>query len=195
MASIMDDLTGRVVTGVVTFVAAYTLNQLEKKPRVVWWHSHNFLFTLPSQQNAEGVQIPAFQILTNSITIQNMGRKTASFVEIIHKSRPDFFMLQPALNYSESYTPTEGHVIRIESLGPKEFFGLELLSHVRVPELLSIRFDNGHARLINTRNFQEYPPYVIKILLFLVLAGIGACGFGIVWLGQFIQKLVAVAAK
>lgn len=164
----MDNLLSNVITGVTTFGIGYALKYLGPKSRLVWWSPHRFLFNL---------QNPKVNILTHAITIQNLGRKAALNVEVVHKTKPDFFKLEPALDYAEDFTPAQEHVVRVESLAPKEFFSIEFLSHVTLPELLYIKSDDGHAQFITIQPQQILPRWKLLVLQLLLLVGLGFCAY------------------
>lgn len=166
----MESLAGYIATGVVSLLVGLALRSLEPKVKILWWSPHQFLFQLTQ---------PNLSLLTHAITIQNIGRKAAEGVEIVHKKRPDFFKLQPALDYAEDTTPAGEHIIRVGSLGPKEFFTIEMLSYVSIPELLFIRSEAGHAQVIQIQPQRIFPRWLNY--LFLVLQVIGF-GFVIYWL-------------
>lgn len=116
----MESLGTYVATGVVSFAVGLALRALEPKVRLVWWSPHQFLFQLQLQQPVA--------LLTHAITIQNLGRKEAKDVEVVHKTRPDFFKLQPALDHVETTTLAGEHIVRVRTLGPKlcDFTGVAL---------------------------------------------------------------------
>jgi len=64
----VSDLAGYVATGVVSLGVGLLLRYLEPEVRLVWWSPHNFVFNLKD---------PPVVLQTNSITIQNLGRKSA----------------------------------------------------------------------------------------------------------------------
>jgi len=175
----MDTLAGYVATGVVTFVAGWALKTLEPKVKIVWWSAHQFLFQLTN---------PALALFTHAITVQNVGRKTAEAVEIVHKARPDFFKLQPALDYEEKTTPAGEHVIRVQSLGPKEFFTIEFLSYVSIPELLFIRSETGHALPIQIQPQRIFPYWLRLILNGLIFVGFGFVVYWLIRTGNFVLR-------
>lgn len=166
----MDTLAGYVATGVVSLLVGLALRELESKVKIVYWSPHQFLFQIPT---------PRLDLFTHSITIQNIGRKAAEHVEIIHKRRPDFFKLQPALDYEESATPAGEHVVRVKSLGPKELFTIEFLSYATVPELQLIRSKAGQATSIPIQFYRVFPRWYRAILIGLFFIGLG---FVIYWL-------------
>ncbi|HEY5175842.1 MAG TPA: hypothetical protein VII95_09800 [Terriglobales bacterium] len=194
----MDSLAGYIATVCASVAATYLSQFLKPKVKILYWLSHSFLYTIPAnqlnpansaqalppapaQQAAAGqpAQPASFLLLTHSVTIQNFGRDTADWVEIVHRRRPDFFQLYPSLNYTESTTPAGEHVLRIESVAPKEFFVIQLLSHAHQPEFLYIRSTAGHASPMPWMVVRKYPQWVYGLMWLLMLTGVG---FGAYWL-------------
>jgi len=175
----VDTLAGYVATGIISLAVGLALRALEPKVKIVWWSPHQFLFQL---------QQPQLVLLTHAITIQNMGRKTAEGIEIVHKSKPDFFKLQPALDYEESTTPAGEHVVRVKSLGPKEFFTIEFLSYATLPELLFIRSSAGHAKPIQIQPQRVFPRWFNLLATLLILIGFGFLVYWLLKVGLFVLK-------
>jgi len=207
----MDSLAGYVATVCVTVAATYLSQFLRPKIKILYWLSHNFLYTIPANQlnptttaqqalpptsiqpatasgAAQSAQPANLLILTHSVTIQNFGRRAAEWVEIVHRRRPDFFQLYPSLNYSESTTPSGEHVLRVESVAPKEFFTIQLLSYLPPPELLFIRSPAGHASPIPWIVVRKYPQWVLGLGWLLVLTGAGFCAYWLIRGGIFVLK-------
>lgn len=164
----MDNLLPYLVTGIVSFAVGYALKFVEPKSRLVWWSPHNFLFELDINPGQ-----PKLLLLTHSISIQNIGRKPAEIVEIAHKFRPDYFKLQPALDYDEDLTPAQEHIIRVPTLAPREFFTIEFLSYRSLPELLYIRSKGGPAKNIVIQAQRVFPRSIQLLSAILLLAGGG----------------------
>src|SRR4030067_2263996 len=116
----MDNFAGYILTAVLSVLVGYLLQYLELKPKVVWWRTNEAFFHLKDQKIA---------LYTHNITISNKGRRQAKNIEIIHRNKPDFFVLQPALNIEENKTPSGENIIRIQTLGPKELFTIRLRSY------------------------------------------------------------------
>jgi hypothetical protein len=170
----MDNLIPYIVTALLSFAVGYALKHIEPKSKLVWWSPHNFLFNVdvvPEQ--------PKVSILTHAITIQNLGRKSAEVIEIIHRFRPDHFKLQPAFDYEEDYTPDKEHIIRIQSLASKEFFSIEFLSYKSLPELVYIRSKDGEAKFIKIQPQRVFPRWLQLLSLFFIFIGFG---FSIFWI-------------
>lgn len=166
----MENLKGYIITGVVSFVSALLLRNLEPKSKVCYWFPHSFLFDLKNENVV---------LQTNSITVQNLGRKTAENIEIIHKSKPDFFQCAPSVHFEEIATNTGEHILKIETLGPKEFFTIQILSYKSVPILLNIRSKDGVAQQIQFQIQRNWPKWVQYITLVCMIVGFG---FLIYWI-------------
>lgn len=176
-----NDLTGYVATGVATFAAGLLLRSLEPKVRLVYWYPHNFLFQLRD---------PSVTLQTNSLTVQNLGRKAAEGIEILHKTKPDFFQLFPALPYEEGVLETGEHFIRIANLGPREFFTLQLLSYKTVPLILNVRSSAGPGKLVQIRLQLQRHKSVQLAALILILLGLGTAVYWLIRLGEVAAHLI-----
>ena len=164
----MEDLGGYVITGVVMFVVGLLLRELERRANVVWWPAHGATYNLTDLQSPIVLRSDAY-------TIQNTGERKAEFVEIAFESKPDHFSLDPALNYQTPTTPNGDYVVRITSLGPKEFFTLQIMSYATQPLLLHIRSEGGHARRLPVRWVRWYPRWAYGLF-----CACGVIGFGLV---------------
>jgi hypothetical protein len=179
----MDTLAGYIATVVVSLLVGYLAQFLQPRSRLVWWSPHNFLFNLKS----EGVVLQ-----TNSLNIQNIGRLPAEDVEIIHKQRPDFFELFPAMQFEEGNNPNGEHVIRIKSLGPKEWVMVQLLSHKTPPVFSNVRWKHGQAKWVQIQPQRVFPKWVLAAMNAFALIGVGT----IVYLvGRFGVYVLQVAER
>lgn len=198
----MESLGGYIATICVSLTTGYLARYLEPRTKIVFWQPHDFLYQIPSHQLPHAGQpalpgastaagaAPApgpFFLRTQSVTIQNLGRKPADWVEIVHAQRPDFFQLYPSLNYTEGVTPTGQHVIRVNSLGSKEFFTIQFLSYLNPPQLLYIRSAAGHASTIPVMPVRQYPRWVQSVMGGLALMG---GGFSAYWAIRVVHVLL-----
>lgn len=179
----MENLENYVLTGAVSFLVGLALHSLRPRVKIVWWSSHSFAFNLTQH---------SVSLLTQAISIQNVGRKTAEFVEIVHEGTPDFFKLQPPLDYEDVTTPSGDHVIRIKSLGPREFFTIEFLSYIAVPKFLYIRSDAGHARAVTMMPVPVYPRWLRGLGLILFYVGLIYAVYWLLRVGAFLLRGVGV---
>lgn len=179
------DLKGYAATVIASIVSGWFLRNTEFKPKLCYWFPHNFIYntTLPDGR-------PYF-VQTSSITLQNLGRKAAEGIEIIHKTRPDHFQFYPSIPFQEEMTANGEHIIKIDNLGPKEFFTLQILSFISLQgsaPLLNIRSKEGAARQISIQLQRLWPKWVNLLVGGLVLVGTGVTFYWILQSIVFILK-------
>jgi hypothetical protein len=178
----MDSLGGYIAAIVVSVAGARAAQYVAPKIKIVYWLS-NFLYRIPNNQVNPGLARPIaagapqqpehWFLLTHSVSIQNLGRRQAQWIEVVHKSRPDFFQLNPPLNYTETQTQTGEHVLRIESLAPREWFTIQFLSYKQQAELAYIRSEAGHANVIAWMPARQFPRWYYVVLQAFIYAGFG----------------------
>ena len=166
----MEQLAGYIATGLVSLIVGLLLQRFQAKPKLLYWLPGSFLFELKD---------PKIALRTDSLTIQNAGRKPATDVEIIHKYRPDHFQFSTAISYLEEMTPNGEHIIKIPSLGAKEFINIQLLSHVQLPILLNVRSAEGQAGLIQVHLQRIFPRWLNVLFGILLLLGFA---FALYWI-------------
>lgn len=177
----MDSLGGYIATIIVSLIIGYLSRFFEPKSKLLGWSPHNFLFNLQK----EGVVIQ-----TNSLTVQNWGRKPAEDIEIIHKTRPDFFEIHPSIVYTESTNPNGEHVIHVKTLGPKEWFLVQLLSYKTVPQLQNVRWKNGQCKWVQIVPQRVLPRPFLVTLKVLMLVGIGTIAYWLIRVVIFVNSQI-----
>lgn len=177
----MESLGGYIATIIVSLIIGYLSRFLEPKSKLLAWSPHNFLFNLQK----EGVTLQ-----TNSLTVQNWGRKPAEGIEIIHMARPDFFEIHPSIAYTESTNPNGEHIIRVETLGPKEWFLVQLLSHKTVPQLQNVRWKDGQCKWIQIAPQRVWPRSLLVTLRIIVLVGIGTMAYWLIRAVLFLNSQI-----
>jgi len=182
-----------IATAIVLIVVGLMLQRLQARASVVYWVAHNFLFKLPNLDPATAERHPNFLLYTHAITIQNIGRKPAESVEIAHTARPDFFMLQPALNYKEPTDPAGNHIIRVPNLGPQEFFTIEFLSYKQLPTFLYIRSKDGTAYTIPIQAQRVFPKWLQVFFGGLMVAGAALLVFWLIRLVVILYELTSAS--
>jgi len=160
----MNLAIGYVITGFVSLVVAIVLQRFADKPKLQYFLPGTFTFELKE---------PKIILQTDSLTIQNGGRKSATNIEIVHKQKPDHFQFSQAICYKEEFNPNGEHIIKIDSLGPKEFLNIQYLSHSKIPELLRVRSDQGSAQFIQVQFQPIYPKLYLFFVGLLMLSGLG----------------------
>lgn len=166
----MDPLLKYIVTGLVSLAVGLLLQRFQAKPNLKYFLPGTFLFDVAD---------PKVSVRTDSITIQNIGRKAAQNIEIIHKERPDHFQFSQAIGFEEENAPDGSHITKISSLGPKEFINIQYLSHIKAPTLLNIRSEDGPAGLIQVQFQRIFPQWFNFSVAVLLLVGLGAILYGI----------------
>lgn len=166
----MEQLAGYIATGIVSLIVGLLLQRMKSRPKLLYWVPGSFLFELKD---------PQIVLRTDSLTIQNDGREPATSVEIVHKYKPDHFQFSTPIAFSEETTPNGEHVIKIPSLGAKEYLNMQLLSHKQQPVLLNVRSAAGPGQLIQVHLQRLWPKWVQLLSAGLVLIGLG---FFLYWL-------------
>ncbi|VEN74256.1 conserved hypothetical protein [Candidatus Desulfarcum epimagneticum] len=163
-------IIGYITTGIVSLIVGLLLQRFQSKPKLFYWLPGSFIFELKD---------PKITIRTDSLTIQNIGRKPAKNVEIVHKYRPDHFQFSTAIAFSEKTNPNDEHIIKIPSLGAKEFVNIQFLSHIKQPILLNVRSDDLPAQLIQVHLQRTFPKWVHASAGFILFLGLG---FALYWI-------------
>jgi hypothetical protein len=165
----MEPLVGYIATGVVSLVVGLLLQRFQSKPKLLYWLPGSFLFELKD---------PKIALRTDSLTIQNVGRESATDVEIVHKFQPDHFQFSTSLSYTEISNPNGEHIIKIPSLGAKEHVNIQLLSHSQMPVLLNVRSSTGPAQLIQVHLQRIFSKAFNAFIALLLILGFG---FSLYW--------------
>lgn len=204
----MDTLAGYIATLAVGAIGQYLSQFIKPKVKILYWLPHSFMYKIPNAQLGPPANLPApalpggnqaagpvpvptlphFLLLSQSISIQNFGRECAEWVEIAHRQKPDFFQLDPPLNFTEATTPSGEHHVRVQSLAPKQFFTIQFLSYTHAPELAFIRSPAGYASQMPWWTVRRFPKWVNALLGFLVIAGVSFCAYWIIQGGYFVLK-------
>lgn len=183
----MEGLAGYVATGVVMLVVGLALRELEPKVRIIWWHAHSYLYQLSELDTPIALR-------SDAVMIQNTGKRRAEFVEAVWRSKPDHYSLNPSLDHETTETPSGDYVIRVKSLGPKEFFTLQILSYEQEPVLNFIRSDAGQATNVPIRFVRWLPRWVDVAIMVCFLAGAGLIVYWLIRAGMFVLQGVGVTA-
>ena len=181
----LDTIAGYIGTIVVSLIIGYFGQFLRPRSRIVCWSPHNFRFDLKSQNVV---------LQTNSLTLQNIGREPAEAIEIIHKQKPDFFEIHPPVDYAERINPSGEHVIAINSLGPKEWIFVQILSHTHLPNLQNVRWKHGAAEVIQTQPQRMAARWIVLTRTALVLIGAGTIAYLIVRLALHVARVMGWVA-
>jgi hypothetical protein len=204
----MDTLAGYIATLCVGAIGTYLSQFLRPKIKIRYWQPHSFIYTIPKNQQlpapnpAQALPAPAgnvavppsspanFLLLTQSVTIQNFGRGSADWVEIVLARKPDYFQLYPALNFTENTNATGEHTLRVQSLAAKEFFTIQFLCYTHAPVLSLVRSNAGRASEMPWLTVKKYPRWVYLLMWLAMVIGIGFSAYWIIKGGIFILKSI-----
>ncbi len=146
-------------------VAGLILKFVGPWSRVIYWLSHDSYFKIPADSG------PDVEIRTQQLIILNTGWKRADDLEIVFRDKPDYFNIN-YVTYEATTQDNGNYIIKIESLGRKESFSVDLLSLTKLPVLNHMRSKDGPAKLVATRYLEVVPKaYSFIIWSFLIIGG------------------------
>ena len=91
-------------------------------------------------------------------------------------------------NLSDLTPPSGDYVIQITSLGPKEFFTIQILSYATLPQPLYIRSEAGHARQLPVHWVRWHPQWVIWMIGVFTISGFGFLTYWAIKAIHFVLK-------
>lgn len=159
----MDQLIGYAITGAISLTVGVMLKYVEPKGKIYFWWPHTFRFKTK----------PDFEIQTDALTIQNLGRQPVEDVEIVMQHRPDCFEFSPPVLFEEITSPNGNFAFRVRSLAPKECFTLQILSYTKLPNVVNIRSKAGNAERLPFQIQRIYPRWLRLLVAYLVISGSG----------------------
>lgn len=178
----MEHLIGYIATGAVSLVVGVLLIYFQPKSKVFYWSPHTFLFNLKKEN---------VLLQTDSLTIQNLGRKSASNIEVIFDTKPDFYQLQPAAVHDGVLLENGNFAVKLKELGPKEFYTFQVLSYTKVPKILNVRSDSGQASFMPFQLQRLYPRWFNVLLTIFLVVGASTCAYWLIKLGYSIYCCVS----
>ena len=179
----MEGLTGYIATGIVSLLVGLLVKSFEAMPKVVFWQPHYALFE---------IQNPRTNVQSDSISIQNVGRKAAENLEIVFRAKPDNFKFSPPVAFAETTTPNGEFIVKIASLGPKEFLTLHILSNVTQPRIESIRSSAGRAETMPFRMQRRVPRWAEWLAGLLMFIGFGFAFYWLVRAIIFVSRNIGI---
>lgn len=155
-----------VITTVVTGVAGHFLIG---KPKVKWGVSHGFAFNLRKETEDYETNL----IYTQSLFIQNMGRKPAHEIEVHLNFPPEHFQTWPSFDYQTITTPQGQFVIKIGTLGKHEHLTIEMVQgRFELPRVLYVRTPEGPCLQMSIAPQPVAPTWLKLIVTALMLIGL-----------------------
>jgi hypothetical protein len=112
-----------------------------RKGRLVWSISHQHTFVVP---------VPALQpVYTRDVWVQNTGRGSVTDVEVVLNYPPQDYEIWPQREFQVTRNPGGRLVIKVASLGAREFFTIVMLSvGAELPLVTNVRSSDGMARTV-----------------------------------------------
>jgi len=177
------NILAAIITSIFVGVAVgYLLQFLTPRARIFYWHTHDFTFVVPLAPPAQ----PA-TIRTHALTVQNWGRTPATDIEIAHAAAPAVFHLWPSRTYTVDNS-SGPHIVRVQNLGAKEWFLIELLTvgPGPMPALLYVRSREGQAQWMPVQFQRVFPKWFNYALLLIFAAG---AAFILYWIARSVQLI------
>lgn len=127
---------------VIALVVAIFTRAIQPRAKLIHSVRHQFHYLLqePIRDHEGQVVSPTQNVKIMSMSTFNAGRSTATKVELVFNWKPQFFNVWPLRHYEEREHSDRRFSIVLESLAPKESFGVELLAVNReIPGLCNVR--------------------------------------------------------
>ncbi|MBG0667486.1 hypothetical protein I4P15_03260 [Enterobacter roggenkampii] len=112
---------------------------------------------------------------TKSVFLQNIGKESASRLEIVFNYRPMYFNVWPVRHYQEFNEGDGRYIIIFENLAPKDFMRIEVLSiNHDLPAILSVKAKECVAKEVAFYPQMVINQYLKRFLMFLMMLGMAA---------------------
>lgn len=140
---------------------------IERKPNLIAYFTHASAF------NLTGINPPA-TIHTHGIVIKNIGKRPATDIRVRHNFLPQNFNVYPVIDHRVQNLPGGGAEMVFPVLVPNEQV---TISYLYFPPLLfnqihaGIRHSDGFATEVTALPTPQYPSWIRRILLFLLMLG------------------------
>jgi hypothetical protein len=168
---------GKELVALVVPFITWGLNKLFKaKAKLHISNPHNFTFVVPEPlRDAQGNVIhPNQTVQTRSIMLANAGTETATNIELVFNSKPQFINFWPARQYSDRVLPDGRYSVIFPSLSPNEVMGCETFSiNIVLPMLGTARCDQCVARHIDMYPQPITALWKSRLFWFFAFAGLG----------------------
>jgi len=140
-----------------TVAATLVLRRVfSERARLVYWRLESIPFHITEWT-------PPVDLFVYTTTVQNVGRKPATRVQVSYEAKPAHFMLQPPLRHVEAEGRQGQFIIEIETLAPGEGFTLYMLYFGRAVPIQFIRCDQGMARAASNPSLRRTPLWAVRL--------------------------------
>ncbi|CAD6525886.1 hypothetical protein ACFQ3P_13830 [Paraburkholderia sabiae] len=184
---ISDKIISAIITGIVGLVFLGIQRLFSPGAKVAYWIPHDFTFRVPLPNQPQPLLVQ-----TATLTVQNLGRKAAEDVEITHRTKPDHFQLHPPRTYEETTGADGTYKISIGSLGPKEYFQMQVFSHMTPPVLAGVRSKDGPAKSIRFQVNRQLSKPALHAVRACIIVGAATIVYWIVWPAILLMRATGV---
>ncbi|MFC7302576.1 hypothetical protein [Cognatiluteimonas weifangensis] len=178
-----------IVSLVVPLLAWVLSNFFKARARLLVARPHAFTFLVQEPLlDQQGNQIsPTQTINTSSFVVANVGRESATKVEVVFNWKPQCVNLWPARHYQERVEPDNRYTITLDSLAPREDVGFHMFSiNNDLPAFMIARCDQCVAQPIYMVPQPVVPAWKRRTFAFLAFAGLSTIIYAAIVLLQFL---------
>lgn|ERR1700690_33267 len=181
---------GKEITALLVPFIAWLLNTFTRaKAKLFLSIPHRFTFLVQEPiRDAEGnITIPVQTVNTISIWLRNVGRETATNVEIVFNWKPLCLNVWPSRHFTEHTEADNRYIIIFDSLAPNESVGCEILTiNSEMPALIIARSDQCVAQRMDMFPQPTIKPWRRQVNMLFMLAGLGVIAYLAILLLQFL---------
>lgn len=168
----MENLIPYIASIVTSLVVGGLVVYVQPSAKVVFWSPHSFYWPIVPDGQDEAVP---FQ--TDLWTIQNIGRRKATNLDILFERQPDHWQLQPAIVHDTKVLENGQFAIRIAELAKNEVITVAVFSWKKLPKPLSIKTDVGLATAIDIGFERRYGPWMWWTRAILIVLGFATVAY------------------
>jgi hypothetical protein len=187
--SFIQTYAKEIVSLVVPFITWVLGRFFKAKAKLVLANPHSFTFLVQEpRRDAEGnVLSPNQTAHTISYLVKNAGSEPAKQLEFVFNWKPLCINIWPSRHIDEHIESDGRYVIMLESLAPNEFVGFELLAvNAELPNLVTVRSEQCMARYVEMYPQPVVKPWVARLAVALMFAGVGLVIYLVLLLLQFL---------
>lgn len=141
-------------SGAVTILAVWAKHVLQGKAQLIAFSPNSSFF----QFEPPGPNVPALNIRSSQIMVQNLGRLPAENVEIISEASgaPAGYNITPAVDFEVGATSSGRWLVKIPYIAPKELVTLQILNGANIEQ---VRCKGGVAKFVPVMHQRLYPKW------------------------------------
>lgn len=178
MAEFLHEFELHIIAVICTLLGAGLTYLFRPRSKLVYSFVHRFTFALQPVPNSFGLAAAA------ALWVKNVGRASATEVEVTFNYKPQFYNLWPARPCEIIVDSiVNRYTLKFSSIAPQEELWVHMISSGQeLPEVVSLRSKEGVAELISMRYAQINSKFVVAILWAFLLLGIATFIYFILFL-------------